>query len=63
MGTLSITLPIIIIEPQKIAINDDPSSLNFPFITHYSEDKVSITQFLAAFCPHFHYPLLITAEE
>ena len=43
-------------------ITDDPNFIHFHFITHYWEDKVSITQFLSVFCPHFHYPF-ITAES
>ena len=67
MGTFSITLSIVIIDPQKSTIpitpiTDDPNFIHYHFITHYWDDKVSITQFLSVFCPHFHYPF-ITAES
>ena len=64
MGTFSITLSIVIIDPQKstILITNGPNCIHFHFITHYWADKVFITQFLAAICPNFHYPF-ITAES
>ena len=43
-------------------ITNDPNFIHFHFITHYWEDKVFITQFLAAICPRFHYQF-ITAES
>ena len=39
-----------------------PNFIGFHSIAHYLENEAYITQFLAAICPHFHYPFT-TAES
>ena len=44
-------------------ITYDPNFIHYYCITHYWEDKASITQFLAAFCPHFHDPFITAGSK
>ena len=44
-------------------IANDPNFIHYHFISHYWKDKASITQFLAAFCPHFYDPFITAASK
>ena len=72
MGTFSITLSIVIIDPQKSTIPITlpllMTQISYIFISLLITGKIrypllATTQFLAAICPHFHYPFIIAESK